>query len=1302
MNPRNTRICQFQKILSLFILFMTVALILTLPGICVAGTWTNCGAIEGGGQLSFVIDPQNSNNLYAAMLDSSVFRSTNGGESWNEANTGLGTFKVSKLWIDPQNPATLYALTYSNGIFKSTNRGQSWSEKNNGLPSTYVHAFAINRQNPLTLYAATYVVGNGGNGIYKSTNGGESWNARNTGLPLEEVQILQVDPNRPESVFAAVYRSGIYRSTDAGGNWSASNTGLPATDIQQLVVDPHHAATVYVVTYDSSIQYPDSPYALYKSTNGGEGWNAVDFGLQSYGAVIPLFDPQDPSTMYTSGSGGIYKSTDGGDTWNLAFTPPTNIGFNAIDPLDSSILYGTSYTGGVYKSTDSGTNWTAMNSGLTGTSIQALSVNPGNPQIVYAGTRHRIFKSTDGCAHWRLLSNETTAADDILTFSFDPQNPEIMYAGTRDSGAGLYKSTDAGDSWEDIDKWLYAQVRSIAVHPQDSAIMYLGKDTGNNPFSKSTNGGESWFGINQGFPEPIGILRVFALAIDPQDPENIYAGTDDGIYTSSNGGMDWTHWPTGTGFGEVRALLLHPDTPSTLFAGTDSGAFKSTDGGSHWSSISTGLTATDIVSLVFDPQQPDILYAGTRENGVYESTNGGDSWSSINSGLSNTYIRALAIAPGTQMPYAAVNGGKVFKYSSAPMSAITITTDPAGRSILVDGTTYTAPQTFSWEQASSHTIAVTSPQGSDGTRYVFANWSDGGAISHSITVPASDTTYTASFTTQYQLAASLSPEAGGTVSLSPESEDGYYDSDTAVQLTANPNIGYFFSYWSGDLTGSDATQTVTMSAPRTVIANFMQQGSSVGLNLTDGGAASYRSSGSADTTSVGFADIAVNSGDSPYGTAVFSFKQDGITVTEAGVPASPPTTHARIFIDYRIDVNAIPGRDDAGKIDVNTGICVVNYSDETAAVTYTLRSIDGTLITSGTGTIAPRNHFSRFIDQFGEIATGFELPDNFLTETRFASLEISSDQLLSILALRMTANQRDKILYTTTPVADLAQPLSTDPVYFAQFADGGGYAASLILLNTSDALETGTLQLLDNDGAPLNITPVGGTTASSFHYSILAGGVYLLRTDGSPVDAKIGWVRLTPDEGTSTPVGSGVFDYNPGNVLQSESGVPAALATTHARVYVDLSGNHNTGLAIANLESTPAEITINAFEKDGVTTAGTNTGPLELVANGHKAKFADELISGLPAGFTGVLDVSSTTPFAALTIRSLNNEDDKFLMTTFPVADVTRPAPSPIVFPQIADGGGYRSEFILISPTGEASSTLSFFDESGNPMELGD
>ena len=126
---------------------------------------------------------------------------------------------------------------------------------------------------------------------------------------------------------------------------------------------------------------------------------------------------------------------------------------------------------------------------------------------------------------------------------------------------------------------------------------------------------------------------------------------------------------------------------------------------------------------------------------------------------------------------------------------------------------------------------------------------------------------------------------------------------------------------------------------------------SVQLNVPAGGAAIFKTTGKRRTSQVGYARTALNSGTDPYGTAVFSFKQDGVTVSETGVPASPPTTHARIFIDYRSGANAVPARNGAGTIDVNTGIAVANYGSTTANVTCTLSNVSGVVQTISFATV---------------------------------------------------------------------------------------------------------------------------------------------------------------------------------------------------------------------------------------------------------------------------------------------------------------------------------------------------------------
>jgi hypothetical protein len=473
--------------------------------------------------------------------------------------------------------------------------------------------------------------------------------------------------------------------------------------------------------------------------------------------------------------------------------------------------------------------------------------------------------------------------------------------------------------------------------------------------------------------------------------------------------------------------------------------------------------------------------------------------------------------------------------------------------------------------------------------------------------------------------------------------------------------------------------------------------SSVNLTVNAGGALTFDTNGASPTSQVGYATSNLTVGADPYGTAVLSLRQNGVTVTEAGVPASPPTKQARIFIDHRAAVDAVPGHPAAGKINISTGIAAVNPASVAADVIYALRDSSGTLITTAYGTIEAGKHFACFIDQLKDQAPDFNLPIDFPTAIQFGSLEIASSQPISVVALRGTINQRNEFLITTAPVADLIHPSVYDPMYFPQLVDGGGYTTSLLLLNSSNRTASGTLQIFDNNGAPLVVNQVGGTAGASFRYSIPPNGTFRFQTDGAPLNTVAGWVKLVTDFMAPTPVGLGVFSYNPESILVSESGIPATNATAHARVYVDLSGNHNTGLAIANVASTGAAITIKAYETDGTTSVGTSQGPLQLAAFGHDAKFADQIISGLPAGFKGVLDISANTAFAALTLRSLVNERNDFLMTTFPVANLSQTAPSPIVFPQIVDGGGYATEFILVGAGQASSNAFSFYGENGVP-----
>uniref|UniRef100_Q01T07 Bacterial repeat domain-containing protein n=1 Tax=Solibacter usitatus (strain Ellin6076) TaxID=234267 RepID=Q01T07_SOLUE len=285
---------------------------------------------------------------------------------------------------------------------------------------------------------------------------------------------------------------------------------------------------------------------------------------------------------------------------------------------------------------------------------------------------------------------------------------------------------------------------------------------------------------------------------------------------------------------------------------------------------------------------------------VSASANGGYQFSGFSGGLSGT------TTPQTLTMNAPAN--VTANYSA--LSSITVTSVPAGRSLTVDSNACTTPCGLQWVAGSNHTIATTGTQaGGTGTQYVFANWSDAGAASHAITTPSSAATYTANFTTQYSLTTSASPASAG--SITPAS--AWYNSGSVVSISATANANYQFSAFSGGLSGTSSPQSLTMSAPATVTANFnvLQTITSVpaGLALTiDGGGCTtpctfYWSLGSSHTV----ATAATQAG--PARTQyVFSTWTDGGALSHSvTAPSTPSTFTANFGTQYYLTASAGTG-----------------------------------------------------------------------------------------------------------------------------------------------------------------------------------------------------------------------------------------------------------------------------------------------------------------------------------------------------------------------------------------------------------
>ncbi len=214
--------------------------------------------------------------------------------------------------------------------------------------------------------------------------------------------------------------------------------------------------------------------------------------------------------------------------------------------------------------------------------------------------------TVSGVGRWIRRIPETTA------LAVDPKTPTTVYAGTQ---LGVFKTTDAGRRWRSMGAGLgRKRVLALAIDPQTPATVYALADFGLHALKsgvfKSTNGGGSWRAVNTG----LGLgSSARTLAIDPQTPATVYAGTGGGVFKSSDGGWSWSVLSASPK--HVFAFALDPETPTTLYAGTfASGVFKSIDGGGSWQPVNVGLTdgLGFIQELEIDPQTPATLYAGTR------------------------------------------------------------------------------------------------------------------------------------------------------------------------------------------------------------------------------------------------------------------------------------------------------------------------------------------------------------------------------------------------------------------------------------------------------------------------------------------------------------------------------------------------------------------------------------------------------------------------------------------------------------------------------------------------------------------
>lgn len=288
------------------------------------------------------------------------------------------TVSVRYVAVDPNHAGTVYATTYDQypfpgaAVWKSTDAGATWVEVGQSLLHTATFSgIAVDSQ-------SNVYVNSSGDGVHRSSDGGATWQTMSGGG-----HNIVADPVSPGTIYTYVF--GINKSTDGAATWADTSSGLgdplpgdPGPMVGTLAIDRKNPSTLYAGRWEKGI---------YKSTDGGSSWHALDMGLNPSGIASIAVDPNDSSIVFAgTAEDGLFKSTDAGAHWAPVSTGQPNRQVLALAIDRGSAVYAGVYDCCVLKSSDGGTTWTDTNPALHETFVEVLVADPVTPGVVYAGS----------------------------------------------------------------------------------------------------------------------------------------------------------------------------------------------------------------------------------------------------------------------------------------------------------------------------------------------------------------------------------------------------------------------------------------------------------------------------------------------------------------------------------------------------------------------------------------------------------------------------------------------------------------------------------------------------------------------------------------------------------------------------------------------------------------------------------------------------------------------------------------------------------------------------------------------------
>ena len=664
---------------------------------------------EGPGNLgarinTIAVHPTNDNIIFAGFSGGGVFRTMNGGTTWQPVFDDQLFLAIGDLVFDPQDANTIYAGTgdpnvsgfpfLGDGLYRSTDLGESWQFI--GLEEQrIISKIIIHPTDNQTIYVAAMGLPfepNTNKGLYKTTDGGENWEQVLFLGGITGVIDVVFDRENPEILYAAGWDrlrnnqvsqtrgqgAKIHRSLNGGATWEQLTGGLPQDDQSRigLATTSDGVVAVYV---DVSHNFQ----GLYQTKNNGESWIRLPTSEEENGFNPGIFggfgwyfakvrvnptDDQDISILGVP----AYRTRDGGQNWTVINALSTiNVHSDVHDLVftsNSKMLMGTD--GGMYRFEVDGSDWEDIEN-IPATQIYRVAYNPHEPQNYYAGAQD----NGTSAGNFQELSNwEKIGGGDGFQAVFHPTDENIFY--TESQRGNIRVTVDGGTSFESATVGIAGNDRKnwdmqYIMSPHDPNILFTGtqrvykSDVGPIPqwevISPDLTNGET-DGLSQ---------TISTLHQSPLDGDILYVGTTDGnMWRTRNGGTSWEPL-SGLPKRYFTEVVASADVRERVFA-TVSGyrdnentshVFQSNDNGETWESIAGNLPPLAINAMQVIPGYDDkILFVGT-DGGVYGTTDGGQIWERVGANMPIIAVYDLEWNKGENTLVAGTFARSVMSYS---------------------------------------------------------------------------------------------------------------------------------------------------------------------------------------------------------------------------------------------------------------------------------------------------------------------------------------------------------------------------------------------------------------------------------------------------------------------------------------------------------------------------------------------------------------------------------------------------------------------------------------------------------------